>query len=441
MGRDCTLMRQLAQATLMLVLAATPVSADDLEPVASAKGLRVTLAAPEPNSHVGGEDGRVFVSGRALSQASRADSFDVVIVIDTSYSTIAPSGADVDGDGQTGARVLSFFPPLAWLLPFGNTDPGDNILAAEVEAARTLLEQLDPRTTRVGIVAFSGDTRESSPDARTVVPLTSRYRSVRNGLRMLLEDGPHGRTNMYDAVHVATQELGGFGNAISEPRGDPEEGTRVMLFMTDGRPTLPVAQAPMENTRLAIGAARHAGNFEIRIDTFAIGRSATRHPIVTVEMAAATNGLFTAVEDPSDLIAVFENVSLARLESVDVRNETTGAHAEHVFVGADGVFSALVELNDGTNWLEVVAVDSEGVEGRQRVPVYRVPDSAPQQLTPRLEARRLRMLENRLAQLRKRGLEIQVARDEQLRRDLQVEIETARREQQLRRALEVAVED
>ena len=75
---------------------------------------------------------------------------------------------------------------------------------------------------------------------------------------------------MYDAVHVATRELGGFGSAISAPRADPEEGTRVMLFMTDGHPTLPVSRAPMENARLAIEAARHAHSFDIRIDTFAI---------------------------------------------------------------------------------------------------------------------------------------------------------------------------
>ena len=424
-------MHRFASAFLLLALSA-PAAADDL---------RLTLSAPEPHAIVGGEDGRVFVTGRALSQAGTADSFDVAIVIDTSYSTSAPSGADIDGDGSTGRRYLGRIPILSWLLPFGNTDRDDSILAAEIEAARTLLEQLDPRTTRVGVVAFSGDARTTTLDARTVVPLTSRYRSVRNGLRVLLEEGPHGRTNMYDAVQVATAELGGFGNAISEPRRDPEEGTRVMLFMTDGRPTLPVARSPMENARLAIGAARHAAGFDIRIDTFAIGRNATRQPVVAVEMAAATEGLFTAVEEPRDLVAVFENVSLARLRAVRVRNDTTGEDAEHVFLGADGIFSALVQLQDGLNWLEVTAVDSDGVEGHQRVAVKRLAKARSQRLAPRLEARRLHLLENQLAQLRKRGLEIQIARDEQLRRRLEVEIETARRERERWTALEVAVED
>ena len=424
-------MHRFVSALLLLALSAPTAEAD----------LRLTLSAPEPQSIVGGEDGRVFVTGRALSQAGTADSFDVVIVIDTSYSTSAPSGADIDGDGNTGRHYLGRIPILSWLLPFGNTDRDDNILAAEIEAARTLLEQLDPRTTRVGVVAFSGDARTSTADARTVVPLTSRYHSVRNGLRMLLEEGPHGRTNMYDAVQVATAELGGFGNAISEPRSDPEEGTRVMLFMTDGRPTLPVSQAPMENARLAIGAARRANTFDIRIDTFAIGRNATRQPVVTVEMAAATEGLFTAVEEPRDLVAVFENVNLARLRAVRVRNDTTGEEADHVFLGADGIFSALVQLQDGLNWLEVTAIDSDGVEGRQRVAVKRLAEARPQRLASRLEARRLRLLENQLALLRKRGLEIQLARDEQLRQRLEIEIEIARRERERRTTLEVAVED
>lgn len=424
-------MHRFVSALLLLALSAPTAEAD----------LRLTLSAPEPQSIVGGEDGRVFVTGRALSQAGTADSFDVVIVIDTSYSTSAPSGADIDGDGNTGRHYLGRIPILSWLLPFGNTDRDDNILAAEIEAARTLLEQLDPRTTRVGVVAFSGDARTSTADARTVVPLTSRYHSVRNGLRMLLEEGPHGRTNMYDAVQVATAELGGFGNAISEPRSDPEEGTRVMLFMTDGRPTLPVSQAPMENARLAIGAARRANTFDIRIDTFAIGRNATRQPVVTVEMAAATEGLFTAVEEPRDLVAVFENVNLARLRTVRVRNDTTGEEADHVFLGADGIFSALVQLQDGLNWLEVTAIDSDGVEGRQRVAVKRLAEARPQRLASRLEARRLHLLENQLALLRKRGLEIQLARDEQLRQRLEIEIEIARRERERRTTLEVAVED
>jgi Mg-chelatase subunit ChlD len=441
-------MPRLATTLLALALAAPPAAADDLRPENAAipvpdvaNDLELTLAAPEPHALIGGEDGRVFVTGRALSQAGEHETFDVVIVIDTSYSTAAPSGADIDGDGNMGRHVLARIPILGWLFPFGNSDRDDSVLAAEIAAGRTLLDQLDPRTTRVGVVAFSGDSRESTADARTIVPLTSRYRSVRNGLSVLLKEGPHGRTNMYDAVHVATSELGGFGNAISEPRHDPEEGTRVMLFMTDGRPTLPVAREPMENARLAIGAARFAGGFDIRIDTFAIGR-ASRDPVAPVEMSAVTEGIYTPVEDPRDLVAIFENVSLARLRGVHVRNDTTGEDADHVFVGADGFFSALVQLQDGVNWLEVTAVDHDGVEGTRRIPVKRMPLASPQRLSPRLEARRIRMLENQLAELRKRGLEIQLARDEQLRRDLEVEIATARRKRELeqRRALEVSVD-
>ncbi len=402
--------------------------------------LQVLLAAPLPGATFGGEDGRAFVSGRVLSRSGRPETFDVAIVIDTSYSTSAPSGADVDGDGRTGKRLIEQALPLGWVLPFGNTDAGDSILAAEIEAAQTLLDQLDPRTTRVGVIAFSGDAREKTADARTVVPLTPRYRAVRNGLRMLLEEGPHGRTNMYDAVQVATRELGGFDDAISVPRSDPEEGTRVMLFMTDGHPTLPVSRAPMENARLAIEAARRARSFDIRIDTFAIGRSATDEPVVTVEMAAATDGLFTPVKEPRDLVAVFEHVRLTRIEEVAVRNTTTSTDADHVIVDADGGFSAVVDLADGENWLEVRATDSDGLEGVLRVPVTRVPRAGVQRLSPRLEARRLRLLESQLAKLRRRNVEIKLERDQGLRRQLEIEIARGRELQQRSRSLEVAIE-
>jgi hypothetical protein len=257
---------------------------------------------------------------------------------------------------------------------------------------------------------------------------------------MLLEEGPHGRTNMYDAVNVATSELAAFGNAISAPRENPEEGTRVMLFMTDGRPTLPVSRAPMENARLAIEAARHAHSFDIRIDTFAIGRSATRHPVVAVEMAAATEGLFTPVEEPRDLVAVFERVRLSRIEDVAVRNTTTSADADHVIVDADGGFSAVVALVDGENWIEVRATDSDGLEGVLRVPVTRVPRAGVQRLSARLEGRRLRLLESQLAELRNRRVEIELERDEGLRRQLEIEIARGREQERRSRSLEVAAE-
>jgi len=384
--------------------------------------LRLAVDYPPQQAVVGSEDGRVFVSGRALSAAGTAGRYDVIVVIDTSFSTMAPSGADVDGDGKRGRRLIPF---LSWLLPIGNSDEDDSVLAAEIEAARTLLDQLDPQTTRVGVVAFAGDARTRSRDAHTRVPLTSNYAKVRRGLDRLQAEGPHGRTNIYDAVSLAATELSGSLDAISDAR---EDSRKLVLFMTDGHPTLPIPHAPSQNARLAIGAAHHAATLGVRIDTFAIGKSATDQPRVTVEMAAVTDGVFTPVRDPKDLIAVFQDIDLARLSDLQVRNATTGQPAEHVIVESDGTFSALVELRDGTNTLEVAARASDGTRDRVRVEVRRLPGRRGPLMSARLQERRTRLLENRLADLQERNLEMETERREQLRRELALEIESARSE-------------
>jgi hypothetical protein len=70
-----------------------------------------------------------------------------------------------------------------------------------------------------------------------------------------------------------------------------------------------------------------------------------------------------------------------------------------------------------------------------------VPRAGVQRLTPRLEARRLRLLESQLAELRHRSVEIELERDEGLRRALEVEIANGRAEQRRRaRSVEVAIE-
>ena len=94
-----------------------------------------------------------------MAEGERPLNIDVMIVVDVSGSTSAPSGVDVDGDGDIGLDpeyelvVPGTYPPGT-----KNTDPGDSILAAEIEAGAALIKTLDPTRVRVGIVSFSGMT-------------------------------------------------------------------------------------------------------------------------------------------------------------------------------------------------------------------------------------------------------------------------------------------
>lgn len=405
--------------------------------------LRLSIDSPSNGAVIGDPTGMAFVSGQALALYGEYQTFDIVFVIDTSDSTAEPSGADIDGNGvigeKRGAKYLSI---LGSVLPLPNSDKADSILAAEIAGCRVLLSQLDPRTTRVGVVAFAGDSDALTPDAYTEVPLTTDFKKVERGLDAIYRRGPKGMTNMVTAVNLATIELLGTQSAYSTKR---EGARRVIMFLTDGQPTLPLESSQLQNAKMAIQQAVRAAKFDIRVDTFAIGEEALSEPVVVVEMARVSNGVFTPVRNPKDLRAVFEDVSFSSIERLEIRNKTTGKMAEYVVPNPDGSFSALLPMNEGKNTVEVYARSTDGTEGRREVSVSFLAGAEPQQLSPRLLGQRNRLLENRLLDLQRRSVEIKAEADEDTRRALKVEIDRERKEAQekadkRRREVEVDVE-
>ncbi|MCP4005719.1 MAG: VWA domain-containing protein [bacterium] len=424
---------------LALVLSALPVVTRADEP-----DLQLEIFSPASGAVIGDPGGMAFVSGKALALFGAYQAFDIMFVIDTSESTAAPSGADVDGDGavgeRRGAKFLSIFGKL---LPLPNSDRGDSILAAEIEAVHTMLDQLDPRTTRVGIVAFSGDHDPLTPDGYTEVPLTTDFRKVADGLENILDRGPGGLTNMVTAVNLATSELMGMQSAFSEKR---EHAKRIMMFLTDGFPTLPIEGQRLRNAKMAIRHAVQASKLNIRIDTFAIGEDALSEPVVVVEMARVSDGVFTPVLHPQNLQTVFEEVNFAEVEALEIRNRTTKKMAAYQLQNADGTFSGLVPVQPGRNTLEVYVRATDGTESRRSVTVNFMSDATPQELGPRDRTMRNRLMENRLLDLQQRRLEIETDRDEQMRKDLKAEIEAERekarkRSEALRKQLQIQVEE
>ena len=155
--------RQLLVALLACTLAATAAAAGKR----GKAQLDLSIDSPEPGAVVGDPGGMAFLAGRALAHYGEFQTFDIMFVIDVSDSTSAPSGADIDGDGVVGKRRgdgIPVFGLLGRMLALASSDRGDNILAAEIAAVETMLMQLDPRTTRVGIITFSGDTDPFTPD-------------------------------------------------------------------------------------------------------------------------------------------------------------------------------------------------------------------------------------------------------------------------------------
>jgi len=386
--------------------------------------LALSIETPEKDAIVGDPGGMGFIAGKAMAHFGELELFDIVLVVDHSASTSAPSGGDIDGDGEVGALVGDdgAFSVFGRFLPI--TDEDDNVLAAELAAAETLLEQLDPRTTRVGVVGFAGDGDPETYDADVYAPLTTEYDRVRKALAEIRDLGPQGRTNMMAGVRLATIEVMGTESAASTPRSGAH---RIILFLTDGRPTLPHEVSVHENRRLAVEAASEAARLGVRIDTFAIGQEALDDPLATIEMARATQGIFTPVLVPHELQSVFEKVTFSEIQTLEVVNRSNGKPATYLTRAADGSYSALVPLDEGINQLEVYARANDGREMRRSIAVQFQGDAAVQPLTPAMRTARNRLLEARLLDLRNRHVEIRTGLDAQTRKILAIEIEEVRR--------------
>jgi Mg-chelatase subunit ChlD len=371
-----------------------------------------------------------------------------VLVLDVSDSTRAPSGADVNGNGVVGAHRGG---GVGSLLGLGNTDAGDSILAAEVAAARRLIERLDPRSTRVALVTFSGEQPTEGililgnrmQPASTEVPLTGEYREIQRGLDRILERGPYGMTHMAAGVDQATVELLGLRGAFSQR--DPESD-KVVLFLTDGQPTMPYAGDPYGNTRAVLRAADRARKAGIRFYTFGIGEDALAGPLGIVRLADITGGTFTPVRDPASIIDVIEQVDFANLEGVTVRNVTTGVPASQSSTNPDGSWSALVPLRTGKNVIEATATATDGRTVSQRIEVQHAPGTPDPPLQDLMITARNRLLEKKLVELQRARLDIEQSKVEETRKALAIEMEKERsaareRAESQRKSLEIEVDD
>jgi len=183
---------------------------------------------------------------------------------------------------------------------------------------------------------------------------------------------------MVSAVSLATIELLGTQSAYSTKRDGAKARDHVP---DDGQPTLPLENSQLQNAKMAIQQAVRAAKLDVRIDTFAIGEDALSEPVVVVEMARVTDGVFTPVRNPKDVRAVFEEVSFSDIETLEVKNKTTGAAASQLISNADGSFSALLDMKEGDNTIEVFARSTDGTEGRREVNVKFLAGAKTQELS------------------------------------------------------------
>jgi len=409
---------------------------------------RVLVEFPGDGIVVGQSTCGVFVAGRAVARARDFRRFDVAVVIDISESTRGPSGADIDGDGQVGVpeekRMGQGYTQVV------SSDPGDSILASEVAAARRLLSQVDQRITRVAVITFSGFPPDTVPigsvhgrNSVTRVPLTSDYARVELALDRILAEGPAGGTHMAAGIERATGELLGSGGFDSPP--DPD-ARKIVLFFTDGQPTLPHLNDPAANVRAVLGAAARARLATVRIYSFALGPHALEGPIASVDMAALTGGTFIPVRNAGDVVELVGAVEFTELSDVSLRNLTTGKDAEPFHATADGGWGGLVRIAPGRNRVEVVVRSDTGGEARHILELRFDEEAGSQEIPREFSFQYNRLLAECLSDLRRRRQGIEARQVQRLRKDLALEIEreraaATRRAEQQRRELQIELDE
>ncbi|HEX2484231.1 MAG TPA: vWA domain-containing protein, partial [Myxococcota bacterium] len=386
----------------------------------------VLIEEPAPGTVLEGQLHQARIAGSASANAMGGDQYDVILVIDVSESTLKASGADIDRDGVIGLDPANeLLPPGAFPPEVASTDPQDTVLHAEVLAARTLLAGLDPRRVRVGLVSFAGEVdpttgkrkRMDQQDAWLEVPLTHDYGAVQRGLTAILARGAHGATNFAAALRLAVAELAGIGGGRSTPRADAK---RVVLFLTDGMPTLPIGHGNTSDpgdVEAAVRAADLAHKAGVTVNTYALGTLALAYPRAATEIARRTLGTYNPVQRPGDVSAILGGTTFANVEDVVFANLTTGELSTDVRLAPDGTFAGYVPVQEGHNRVRVSALASDGSSGAVEFDLeFRKGGQSDRQKA--LELERLREM-NRELMLQREADEVERFREQQ-RKQLEI---------------------
>ena len=391
-------------------------------------GVRIIVETPKDGAVVRNRTDVAALAGVASAEGAGPAHFELMLVIDVSGSTRYPSGNDVDGDGVVGETQ----PGLLQALPDTiNTDPGDSVLAAEIQAAKSLLGGLDPDRVRVAVVSFAGEIdpstgRRRSPDQVDALlerALTHEYDRVRQALDAVLLRGSRGGTNMEAGIKLAVRELAGLSGAVSRPRA---RAKKAILLLTDGKPSLPFGRGNVEDPEddeAVIAAARLARAGGILINVYGLGPGAIDYPVAATEMARVSGGVYTPVRRPGDIVTILSGVSFANIEDVVAVNLTLGEMAgpDDVLLHPDGSFHGFVPVRPGKNRIRVSALASDGSRGSAEFEIeFRHLDLTDAELEAELERVRRRNREIQLLLERKRQ---EAFRRREQERALRIEVE------------------
>ena len=246
-------------------------------------------------------DEEVECSREALA---RVGPLDVAMVIDTSMSTLKPTGSDIDGDGVLGVLREGVV-----------TDRDDTRLGAQVAGLRALLSAVDGADVRFALITYSGAIRApihpysrvvKADHARLRAPLGSPPEVIEAELEAAFARGGAGTSDFYAGMHRASR-------ALIEAKPTTESRRRLVLFISDsGGPVIrqPDGTVQWSDPHLEF-AMHHAREHGITFNTFGLSAKSGRWRFDPLgRIAIATGGTYHMVEDPHALYCHLANALL-----------------------------------------------------------------------------------------------------------------------------------
>jgi Flp pilus assembly protein TadD len=300
---------------------------------------RLDVELPREGERVRGLSGWVVARGQGGFWESVQQ--DVIIAIDESASAFRPTGSDLDGDGAVGelpaVRLLG-----NELAVDASTDPDDAVIRAELLAARALIRQLDPLTTRVGILTFAEDSNVLAPLGPPAAALAwldeYEMRSARS------------KTSIGVALEAAR-------DAFFQYRETNVRRQRTVVLLSDGQPTTPTK---LLGERQALAAADALGEIGIPVQAFGLGRTAVENVDFYSDLAERSGGKFIPLENPADVVNELANIRFTALEDVKIESSPIGQPGRAVRVFPNGSFDGYVPLAEGENRITITAVMEGG---------------------------------------------------------------------------------
>ncbi len=335
-----------------------------------------------------------FVEIRGVTGAGQRPPKQAVLLLDTSRSSLLPSGFDVDSDGEVG----TFRRKGGSIRPRFSSDPGDSMAQAALLGATEVIRCLARAETRLGLVTFGTLARVEAElgeagyaldmldhvRRHTNQPRTSISRAIRTGLKLLNRE------------RLAA------------------EGERSLIIFSDGVATEP--GPPIHARRASLRLADRAAEEGVSIHAFSFGGS--HGTDLLREVATRTGGTVIAVRRRED----FENMfrwQTSELTDVAFTNGANNAAGVAVRVFSDGSFDGFVPLAPGRNFIDVTGTFASGDKLHAHMEVQ----FDPRRATKKSELRTLVQLRKRIA-LRSLETELAVAAARPLSRQRSVEILT-----------------